>query len=544
MYIHVSFCQIDGLLTRVCFMILQLQVLLPLLDGDVVKLQGQPSWFPMCNTDPNLPPLPSPVLPKKTKKEDIFHRVRRGTGYALQSLRRPMSMAIDALAMDGSGRLSSSSSIDNFESSMKKLQAANVTMPRRVKKERRPLSGLFTNSPLHVATGQQDVKVRGTGQQDVKVRDTEQNSTTINGNSFSNPHTEFVRQEIDTQRASLSVPTSPLLTRKAKSAGKDNSRRKKFAGILNALRGSLLHSVDSSRARKRATMDEADGNRVTGGGHVRHWSISGDLKQRIYPLPASSLSAASSPYSSPLHTRTQQVATRRNADTSSKTAPSDELDGGMSYDVESSSDATERAALMDSLSVEKDSSALLSDGSWYSAEEDLTEEGKLKNKAADYPKIAAGRLRTVYTSTRLVKDTDGKINTASKMTKCRSADDILDDSIAFERMAEGEPHLLSRAHYSGDSSASSVDDYNTANSRPLSATSSSDGLGESLDDIHMQSSTIEQGSVASPNHEDVPTVPDLEGSNGSSGGRGDSAAPVSRWRSFDDLLGALPTKLK
>ena len=509
------------------------QVLLSLSDSDVVKLQGLPGWFPMCNTDPNLPPPPSPVLSKKTKRsEDIFRRVRRGTGYALASLRRPLSMGIDALSMEGESRLSPSSSMESLESSVKKFRGAHLTMPRKVKKERRPLSGLFTNSPATAAA-----------QQNGKVRGLEQNGVRNGGNDvvFSTAD----REENDVVKASLSVPSSPLLSRRTAPAGKDNGRRKKLTGIFNVLKSSrrqAMHSVDLTHMKLRAgTVVDGNEAETTPNGHNRRWSLSEDVKHHVHvPSPLSS----SSPYTSPQHVRARHVAALRPASTSNaeQLAPRFTIGGGAG----ATSDATTAAVMnghsvtegavgeMDSLDADKSAAALLSDSSWYSAEEDVDKDDGRLNTGTDS--------RLIYTNSRLKKNSTytGEQMRESFKKKSRSADDILDDNIAFE-VSEPRESLVPRPSaqaYSGfsrDSSTSSLEDYNTA-----------DNLEGGSQDSAEQPGALDESkpSLAKPVSSSPKVVPLVPVRSDESSGSGSSSARVSRWRSLEDLVGALPKKLK
>lgn len=522
----------------------------------MVRLQGLPNWFPICDTDPNLPALPTPVPVKKTKKEDIFHRVRRGTGYALQSLRRPMSMGIEALAAEG--RMSPSSSIENLETSIKKLQRAHITMPRRVKKERRPLTGLFTTSPSHVpnvASVQQ--------QPNSKI---EKTSDAQNGpiNSEKNTFIDIVDTDNDAVIAPLSVPTSPLLQRRAVSAGRESGRRNKLAGILNVLRGSLLPTMHSVDGRKRSATEAVDGN------SNRRWSLSGEVKHRIGPL-SPPLSTASSPFSSPQHRRMQQVKTTAAQSSHRRTNSAADI---LDYEWTDSPDiplsdtvkdtivienysATANTLVMDSLTTTENSlnTALLSDSSWYSAEEELKdEEGGLKSQATNQEvtsKDGHSRSRRLYSHPEKNNDLDlnQRIKPASKK-KSKSVDDILDTVSRSEVVDEGvqrnhAPLARTRCHAlsHGSSSGSSVEEYGSANSRPLSVRTSSeeDPPGESSLDSSTRLKMIGRVNALSSSSQMYRVPVQSEGSvDGASSGGTAVATSVSRWRSFDNLLSALP----
>lgn len=473
-----------------------LQVLLSLADSDVVKLQGLPGWFPMCDTDPNLPPLPSPVLAKKTKKEDIFQRVRRGTGYALQSLRRPASME--------GGRLLSTSSIENLT---KKLQGANVTMPRRVKKDRRPLSGLFFNTPLHVAT---------------TLQDSTPTAMEENGTSGGKDFVDFAdvdKDEDDVQRASLSVPSSPLLARRMFSAGRDSTRKKKISSILNVLKDSLLpiQSIDLPHIHSAAERGHGNGE------SSRRLSLSMDVKRR--QIPASPLSTSSSPFSSPIRTRARQVTTQGTSPTDVSTRLAHEREIKASRGRLDGTGRKGSNSAMDSLTGKRATFSLLSE---YSAEEEvsLSEHSKMKKDAGiQRPNAFPGGVKI----------------------RSRSADDILDVDIEADLSPDEQreyqiPETRTRAHdLSRDSSGSSME-YNTTDSRPLSLCSSSDDPGESSLDNGMRT---RQTKAITSTHKLVPIVTggqeETDG-NPTEHTIQDAAAPLSRWRSFDDLLGAIPFK--
>ena len=524
------------------------QVLLSLADNDVVKLQGLPGWFPMCVTDPNLPPLPSPVIVKKTKKDDLFHRVRRGTGYALQSLRRPVSMGIDILGLESS-RMSPSSSMENLANDMKKFQRAGTTMPRNVKKERRPLTGLFGNPPSAppLANNKHDAKENGgTGEDFVDFVDT-----------------EYIT-------ASLSVPTSPLLARRAASMGRESGRRKKLSNILGILKGSLLPSqiVDIPLAQV-ATVENYDES-------GRRMSQSMELKRR--QIPFSPLSTSSSPSSSPVHKRIKQVMTREDGSDERLTLRAEEearhgrtegsvVEDGTSPEGKANSSRRENQdsdVALDSLTAKEASLALISDSSWYSAEEDLSLTDLSRKRRGDDArhKVSTATNSALHFNGRNFSrpnDNNWKMNPAAK-ARSRSADDLLDVDYGADVEQREYPipgpltqelRVYDRSRLVRDSSASSME-YNTADSRPVSTYSSSDEPGESSLDTNMRIKMIgRMNAITSTPHpmpvslaevnfgrdddrEHNPAVPTVEESA--------SSVPLSRWRSFDDLLGSLPFK--
>ena len=529
------------------------QVLLSLADNDVVKLQGLPGWFPMCATDPNLPPLPSPVLVKKTKKDDLFHRVRRGTGYALQSLRRPVSMGIDILGLESS-RMSPSSSMENLANDMKKFQRAGTTMPRNVKKERRPLSGLFGNPPSTppLANNKHDAKENGgTGEDFVDFVDTGKDDT----------------EDIT---VSLSVPTSPLLARRVTSMGRESGRRKKLSNILGILKGSLLppQSVDIPLAQV-ATAENYDES-------GRRMSHSMELKRR--QIPFSPLSTSSSPFSSPVHKRIQQVTTREDGSDERLTLRAEEearhgrTEGNVVEDgalPEGKADSSRREnqdsdVALDSLTAKEASLALISDSSWYSAEEDLSLTDLSRKRRGDDArhKVSTATKSAQHPNGRNFSrpnDNNWKMNPAAKV-RSRSADDLLDVDYGADVEQREYPipgpltqelRIYDRSRLVRESSASSME-YNTADSRPVSTYSSSDEPGESSLDTNMRIKMIgRKNAITSTPHptpvslaevnfgrdddrEYNPAVPTVEESA--------SSVPLSRWRSFDDLLGSLPFK--
>ena len=574
---------IDVYISHFCPPLLS-QALVSLSDRVAVKLEGHPSWFTMCKTDPNLPPPPNAVLVKKAKKEDIFHRVRRGTGYALQSLRRPMSMGIDALAAENGGRLSPSSSIDSLEASFRKLQGANVTMPRRTRKERKPLSGLFY-SPPHVpgppvaAASVQNGRPGGFS----------------NGHEISSGHVPDVISRVGAmdESASFSVPTSPLMSRKVAAREGSTLRRKRLGGILNVLRGSFLpamHSIDlATLQRKRAATeageDVTDGDMPVGEEETkRRWSLSGDFKHRIVPL-SPTFSSSSSPFSSPQHTKRQPL---------TSTTSSSSLDpspGSAHRRVHSEitpsttdyqwSDATaedlkksESAGL---LAPETTSGAVLSDGSWYSAEEELKDEEtpKKQSPARVLKTGSSSASKLLYSRSHTVDDGFEGVNSVTKM-KSRSADNLLSgggerEGLGFRvhlPLTRTRCHALSR----GSSSGSSVeDDYTTPNSGPHSSTSGSDEVGGVKGGVTMDGdmggvtgrdggegeSSLESSTrlkaigrvnaiSLNPRFRAIHPMGDGEIGSPADGEVAPSSSPsssgerISRWRSFEDLLGALP----
>ena len=451
------------------------QVLLSLADSDVVKLQGLPSWFPVCNPDPNLPPLPTPVPSKKPKKDDIFQRVRRGTGYALQSLRRPVS---DIYGSDG--KLSPSSSMDNLT---RRLRDANVTLPRRVKKERRPLSALF--SPQHTPTPRRNTRATVIEQNGMK-----------NGRDFVDGPIDIpsVNRNIDDDAltTSLSVPSSPLLARR--SGGRDSSRRIKFSSIFGSLRGSVpsaSYSINLPSSDRTTKDEENNGGIWTGriGRHKRSLSEDGKRRQQVSVSPLTITSA------SPTHTGKQQVHTTQHT--------------SLSQGYESPNGDIHVA----SSRVKTSAPAAKSNASWH-----LVNDGTQLRKG------------------------NGKRKTRSK-----SADDILEAAAHFDVGSPQEEtedvisDVLTHTHdvsiLSRDSSASSVE----VDSQLLSQTSSS---GESSHGSSSRLRTVEQTSAAStPKLVAIVPVKDGDEDSRTTGhtARGVDA-PVSRWRSFDDLLGALPLK--
>ena len=546
-------------------------------DRDAVKLEGHPSWFTICKTDPNLPPPPSAVLVKKARKEDIFHRVRRGTGYALQSLRRPMSAGIDALAAENGGRLSPSSSIDSLEASFKKLQAANLTMPRRTRKERKPLSALFT-SPPHVSGQPVSAASDRNGWPGAGI-----------SNSSSSGHDVVSRVGAADESASLSVPTSPLMTRKT-ARESSTLRRKKLGGILSVLRGSLLptmHSIDlTTLQRKRAATeageDFTDGDMLDEGGEgtKRRWSLSGDVKHRIVPPLSPPFSASSSPFSSPQHT-TRQPLTSTTSSSSLDPFPGvahrrahSEITPTTTDYQESDDVATEDGKKSESaglLALDVTSSAVLSDSSWYSAEEELKDEETPKKqsptrvlKTGSY---SASKL--LYSRSHTVDEGSEGLSSVTKM-KSRSAENLLLSGGEEEEEGEGGEGLSFREHLPltrtrchalshGSSCGSSVeDDYSKPNSRPHSRNSGGpDEMGgitgseESSLDSSTRLKAIGRVNAISlnPRFPDVFPVDDGEKESPSAADNAAASSSslsslsgerISRWRSFEDLLGALP----
>lgn len=528
-------------------------------DRESVKLEGHPSWFTMCKTDPNLPPPPTAVPVKKSKKEDIFHRVRRGTGYALQSLRRPMSVGIEALAAEN-GPLSPSSSMEGLEASLKKLQGANVTMPRRTRKERKPLSALF-NSPSHVPSP--------------LGASTDQNGKIVNGRDVSGHIPDVISHVRPTdEAASFSVPTSPLLSRRtARENG--TTRRKKFGGILNALRGSLLpttHSIDLTTTRRKRAATEAgedttDGDMPEEKETKRRWSLSGDVKHRIVPL-SPPFSASSSPFSSPQHTVRQLLAST----TSSSSL--DPTPGAVHRRVHSeiSPGSTEyqwtdipKSESADLLAPERTSAAVLSDGSWYSAEEELRDEETLRKTSPRrrMKKGSSSASKLLYSRSHTV-EAEG-VNPTTKI-KSRSAENLLGGEKEEEEKEE-EEGLMFRVHppltrmrchaLSNGSSGSSVEEeYATANSRPDSRNSGSNEMGgdtaggtgreESSLDSSTSVKAVGRANAISlnPNFRAVSPMGDRERRSSADDTASSSGERISRWRSFEDLLGALPLKKK
>ena len=556
-----------------------LQVLVALSDRNAVKLEGHPSWFTMCMTDPNLPPLPSAVLVKRAKKEDIFHKVRRGTGYALQSLRRPMSMGIDALAAEN-GRLSPSSSLESLESSFKKLQGANVTMPRHTRKERRPLTALFNfshfppDSPTHLSPSVQPAALTAAKQNGSLVANTGEGTSRVTA-----------RAEIwDETAASPSVPTSPLLTRRT--AARDiSARRKKLGGILNVLRGSLLpptHSLDltSTQRRKRAATeagdDMVDGVGAGGGDGAeekkRRWSLSDDVKHRIVPMsPPFTSSATSSPFTSPQRrplAATPSSSTLDPASTTHRRVQSEIVTGTEEFDwidtaaPEPERDLSRDIGSTDLLALEKNSGVILSDGSWYSAEEDLKddENSKDRNIPAVGQHLSTSASKLIYSGPPCeaengISMTSKGVTRATKL-KSKSTGNILEAVAGEERTARSH-RPLSRTRccaLSRESSGSSVEDeYATANSRPLSRTSGSDEPGgttseETSLDISTRIKAIGRvnaiSSQAEFRAEFPPVVGERESGSASRVVAVSGEERISRWRSLEDLLGALPFQKK
>jgi hypothetical protein len=216
------------------------------------------------------------------------------------------------------------------------------------------------------------------------------------------------------------------------------------------------------------------------------------------------------------------------------------------------------------LGPEKNSGALLSDGSWYSAEEDFKDEEKVKVKIDQNPVVASSKTTSSSVSNKLVHtrsdtvenflDGGGKLSLASKL-KSRSAEDLLD------RLAKEEEGGTQRAHpplartrctaLSRNSSGSSVEEYATANSRPLSGASDSDEPGGDKGGKSSLESDARQlkvaagpaSAVSSASPKSVAVVPvavGREGRGSGSSGGGSAGERISRWRSFEDLLGALP----
>lgn len=465
------------------------QVLLSLADNDVVKLQGLPSWFPVCNTDPNLPTHPDAVLSKKPKREDIFHRVRRGTGYALQTLRRPRSMAIDTLGLEGSP-MRSSSSIENLAKNVKKLQGGGVTMPRRARKERRPLS-----SGLYLPTS------------------TTESTTTAKEISNGNVDIPHINKLEDNDAVSLSssVPSSPLLFHKDR---KDSGPKKRFPAIFQALRGSLLPSQSFDLAHLRPAASEDTSRRL---------SLSADGRHQIRASP---LSTSSTPSTNP-----QQV------------TPQDASQGGKSTQLQQNEANPNKKETRDSNRETTPSRSHISDGSWNSTEEDphfkklFKRSKKKKFKTTDTMTL---RPLSGNSSTSRLKNGE-KIVTATKK-KSRSADDLLDAGLD-EQTNPVPAYTHHSPHLSQDSCSSSAS-CNTADSRPMSVDSSSDDPGEQSLDGSARSSKMPKGSkVTTSSPKLIPIAPvEHNDTDGAAHSAPDTVTPLSRWRSLDDLLEALPLK--
>lgn len=534
----------------VSILLLSYQVLLSLTDSDVVKLQGLPSWYPVCAPDPNLPALPSPVLVKKRKKEDLLHIVRTRTGQALQTLRRPASVGIEILGLEGV-RVSPSSSVENLKDEMKKINAANVTVPRRrVKKERRPVTELFNSEPS-VASGNGERAGRVKGQ---------------NGDLADSP---VGSRDIEVMQTSLSVPSSPLLTRRARSAGRDSSRRKKLTGIVNVLRGSLISS-DSVDLPHSPPTDSEDSDTDTS----HYLSQSVDMRRRHVPISPLFTSASSSPSNSPARKRVQNMASQtksperkcvedrgqgngrivtgaipRSADTS---LPESEMSPSPAH-THGSVDGLMREG-------ERATFAIFSDSSWYSAEEELNLEevvgkGGSQVNGRGSPGRGVDVTESIFPSSfkRNFEDATGR-------KRSRSADDLLDMSFESDTEEGGypTPGYLATLHpqqLQRDSSASSVE-YTTADSQPVSTYSSCNDVGqpgESSLDAGVRTQLAAQG-IMHTHSAQPPTSSAGQASVGSSDRDHRPigvqrimeeevvAPPVSRWRSFDDLLGSLPIK--
>ena len=462
------------------------QVLLSLADNDVVKLQGLPSWFPVCNIDPNLPPLPAAVLSKKPKREDIFHRVRRGTGYALQTLRRPRSAAIDTLGLEGSP-LSSSGSIENLA---KKLQGGGVTMPRRTRKDRRPLS-----SGLYLPTS--------------TTKDTESTTTAkeIGNGNVDSPHANKLE---DNDAVSRSVPSSPLLLHKDR---KDNGPKKRFPAIFQALRGSLLpsQSFDPAYLRQAASEDTS-----------RHLSLSADGRHQVRASP---LSTSSTPSAKP-----QQV------------TPQDASRGSRSTQPQQDEATPNKKETRYSNRETTPSHSRILDGSWYSTEEDPDSKKLSKRSKKKKFKITdtmTFRRLSGHSNTSGLKNGE-KIGIATKK-KSRSADDLLDGGLD-EQTSPVPAYTHYSPHLSQDSCSSSASG-NTADSRAMSVDSSSDDPGEQSLDGTTRSKMPKRSKVITSSPKLIPIAPvEHNDTDGVAHSAPDTASPLTRWRSLDDLLEALPLK--
>ena len=541
-------------LLDVCILLLSYQVLLSLTDSDVVKLQGLPSWYPVCAPDPNLPALPSPVLVKKRKKEDLLHIVRTRTGQALQTLRRPASVGIDILGLEGL-RVSPSSSVENLKDEMKKINAANVTVPRRrVRKERRPVTELFSSEPSVVSgNGEREGRVKGQ-----------------NGDLADSP---VGGRDNELMQTSLSVPSSPLLTRRARSAGRDSSRRKKLTGIVNVLRGSLIPS-DSVDLPHSPPTDLEDSDTDTS----HYLSQSLDMRRRHVPISPLLTSASSSPSNSPAHKRVQNIASQtksperkpvedrgqgngrivtgaipRSADVSLPESEMSPSPVGSLTHTHGSVDGVMREG-------ERATFAMFSDNSWYSAEEELNSEEVVGKGGSEVNgRGSPGRGEDV-TESIFPSSFKRTFEAATARKRSRSADDLLDMSFESDTEEGGypTPGYLATLHpqqLERDSSASSVE-YATADSQPVSTYSSCNDVGqpgESSLDAGVRTQLVAQGIMHT--HSAQPTT--SSAGQASIGGSDRDhrpigvqrimeeeavAPPVSRWRSFDDLLGSLPIK--
>ena len=112
-------------------------------------------------------------------------------------------------------------------------------------------------------------------------------------------------KEDEVMQTSLSVPSSPLFTRRARSAGRNSSRRKKLTGIVNVLRGSLVPS-DSVDLPHSPPTDLEDSDTDT----YHYLSQSVDLRRQHVPISPLFTSASNSPSNSPAHKRVQNIASQ------------------------------------------------------------------------------------------------------------------------------------------------------------------------------------------------------------------------------------------
>ena len=431
----------------------------------------------------------------------------------------------------------------HLKEEIRNIRAADVTIPRRRLKKRRPISDLFTN-PAGTPRGSSD-------------RGRKTNSDLVDSAQAG--------KNTEAWPTSISVPVSPLLRR---GKHQDSGRKKKLAGILSILRGSQppvqgIDVPDSSHTEP----DLSETNCV---------SRSVELKRRFIPISPLSTSTTSSPFTSPIHRQTESVPIRPN---STKTRECggrgrDEEENGTSEDTEGAlresamSVSPEEMAhshgsdvVMDSLKTgERSTHVMFSDSSWYSAEEEVDGGGKGRSNRGMHRPSPGPNGTTVANNTSVFAGSS--IIDVAAQKRSRSADDLLDLNYESEREAReytiSEGVLQLHAHHlERDSSASSVE-YTTADSGPVSTDSSCDDVNgpvESSFDAGMRKQAVVEG-VDDTTRGETPLAGEGEGQHIGNGRRELSDyrvrnvaveelpphRPVLRWRSFDDLLDSLPLK--
>lgn len=390
-------------------------------------------------------------------------------------------MAIDTLGLESS-HLSPSNSIENLAKNVKKLQGGGVTMPRRAKRHRRPLS-----SGLYMPTS--------------TTKDTGSTSTPKeNGNN--SVDISYTNKVDDYEVVSLSVPSSPLLSHKDR---KDSGHKKIFTGILHALRGSLLpsQSFDLPHSRPAASEDES-----------RRLSMSADARHQIRVSPLST------------STKSQRV------------MPQDASQGA---ELQQENKATpSKKEIRDSNRETTPKHSLISDGSWYSSEEDPHSKKLSKHSKKKKLKITDTMTFRPHSGHSRLKNGE-KIGAATKQ-KSRSADDLLDGG--FDEQSSSVPtySLNYSPHLSQDSCSSSAS-YNTADSRRMSVDSCSDDPTDQSLDGSLRSKMAKRPSVPTSSPKSIPIAPtEHNDTDGVVHSAPDTVTPLTRWRSFDDLLDALPLK--